>query len=121
MHSRLLLVDAELVCNAYEYQMRTSTAESQLLRTHSLAVRRLRACSQLPDVPVIFASATRGLPKGLRTRWSSLQAQIAATAVRGEHVVVPDAAHYIHDSQPEAVTAAALAVVDLARDVASLE
>ncbi|KOY55965.1 hypothetical protein [Streptomyces sp. XY332] len=73
--------------------MRTSTVESQLLRTHIPAVRRLRACSQLPDVPVIVLSATRGLPKGLRTRWTSLQAQIAATTVRGEHVVVPDAAH----------------------------
>ncbi|MFF3410495.1 alpha/beta fold hydrolase [Streptomyces sp. NPDC002742] len=111
-----LLVEAELACNAHEYQTRTRTAESRLLSTHIPAVRRLRACSQLPDVPVIILSATRGLPKGLRTRWTSLQAQIAATTVRGEHVVVPDAAHYIHDSQPEAVTTAVLTVVALARD-----
>ncbi|MER5405604.1 alpha/beta hydrolase [Streptomyces sp. NPDC002769] len=111
-----LLVDAELACNAHAYQVRTSTAESRLLRTHVPAVRRLRACSRLPDVPVIVLSATRGLPKGLRSRWTSLQARIAATAVRGEHVVVPDAGHYIHDSRPEAVTTAVLTVVDLARD-----
>ncbi|MFD8425568.1 alpha/beta fold hydrolase [Streptomyces sp. NPDC059668] len=63
-----LLVEAEMACNAHEYQTRTSTAESRLLRTHVPAVRRLRACSQLPDVPVVVLSATRGLPKGLRTR-----------------------------------------------------
>jgi pimeloyl-ACP methyl ester carboxylesterase len=95
--------------------MRTSAAENLLLRTHIPAVRRLRASSRLPDVPVIVLSATRGLPKRLRTRWTSLQAQIAAMTDRGEHVVVPGAAHYIHTSQPEAVATAVLTVVELAR------
>ncbi|MEU5438936.1 alpha/beta hydrolase [Streptomyces sp. NPDC020719] len=111
-----LLVEAELACTAHAYHTRTRTAESRLLRTHIPAVRQLRARSQLPDVPVVVLSATRGLPKGLRTRWTSLQAQIAATTVRGEHIVVPDAGHYIHDSRPEAVTTVVLTVVDLARD-----
>lgn len=48
-------------------------------------------------------------------RWTSLQAGIGATAVRGEHMVVPQAGHYIHESRPEAVTAAVRTVVDLAR------
>ncbi|GGY39955.1 alpha/beta fold hydrolase [Streptomyces xanthochromogenes] len=110
-----LLVEAELACNAHDYQRHTSAAESRLLRTHAPAVRQLRARSELPDVPVVVLSASRGLPKGMRTRWTSLQARIAATAVSGEHIVVPDAAHYIHESRPEAVTTAVLSVVDLVR------
>ncbi|MFG3589477.1 alpha/beta fold hydrolase [Streptomyces sp. NPDC047990] len=107
-----LFVDAELACNAHDYQTRTSAAEGRLLGAHIRAVRRLRARSQLPDAPLIVLSAARGLPKGMRARWTALQAQIAAATVQGEHVVVPDADHYIHDSQPEAVTTAVLAVVD---------
>ncbi|MYV93202.1 hypothetical protein [Streptomyces sp. SID1034] len=110
-----LLVEAELACNAHDCQRHTSAAESRLLRTHAPAVRQLRARSELPDVPVVVQSASRGLPKGMRTRGTSLQARIAATAVNGEHIVVPDAAHYIHESRPEAVTTAVLSVVDLVR------
>lgn len=111
-----LLVEAEMACNAHEHQRRTSAAEDGLLRAHIPAVRRLRTASRLPDIPVIVLSATRGLPTGLRTRWTSLQARIAVTADRGEHIVVPDAAHYIHTTRPDAVTTAALKVVELARD-----
>lgn len=114
-HVRSLLVEAELACDAQAHQRRTGAAESRLLRSRAVAVRRLRTRSQLPDVPVLVLSASQGLPKGMRARWTSLQARIAATAVRGEHMVVPEAGHYIHESRPEAVTAAVRTVVDLAR------
>ncbi|MFJ6700027.1 alpha/beta fold hydrolase [Streptomyces sp. NPDC091272] len=109
-----LLVDAELACYAHKHQIRTAMAENRMVRNQIRTLRRLRASSQLPDVPVMVLSATEGLPKDMRARWTELQAQIASTAERGEHSEVPEAGHYIHQSQPEVVTRAVLDVVERA-------
>lgn len=109
-----LLIDAELACYGHKHQMRTAMAENRMVRDQIFVFRRLRASSQLPDVPVTVLSATEGLPKGMRAQWSTLQAQIAAVAERGEYLVVPEAGHYIHQSQPEVVTKAVLSVVERA-------
>ncbi|MFF3787782.1 alpha/beta fold hydrolase [Streptomyces sp. NPDC001933] len=109
-----LLIDAELACYGHRHQMRTAMAENRMVRDQVLVFRRLRASSQLPNVPVRVLSATEGLPKGLRAQWTMLHGQIAAAAERGEHSVVPESGHYIHQSQPEVVTKAVLAVVERA-------
>ncbi|MEU8003752.1 alpha/beta hydrolase [Catellatospora sp. NPDC049111] len=110
-----LLVEAEMACHAQEQRFRTGIAESRMVAGQVRLVRRLRSGSRLPDVPVVVLSATVGLPNGMRTRWTALQAEVAAAAPRGEHAVVPEAGHYIHSSRPDAVTEAVLAVVEKAR------
>ncbi|WP_328307080.1 alpha/beta hydrolase [Streptomyces sp. NBC_00442] len=107
-----LLIRAELDCHAHRHQARAAAVENRMTRKQMPALRRLRASSRLPDVPVVVLSATQGLPKGMRARWTSLQAEIAATAAQGEHVVVGDAGHFIHESRPEAVAKAVLGVVE---------
>jgi pimeloyl-ACP methyl ester carboxylesterase len=104
-----LLVDADVAGWAHRQQMRTVIAESRLTAAQVPTIRRLRAAAPPFGVPVVVLSATVGLPAGPRARWTALQAQIAADA---EHVVVPEASHYIHSSQPAAVTKAVLSVVD---------
>lgn len=105
-----LLVEAELACYAHEHQIRAAKAENRMIPREAATLRRLRAASRLPDVPVTVLSATQGMPRRWRERWTALQAQIAAEAEHGEHTVVPGAGHYIHRSRPETVAQAVLAV-----------
>jgi pimeloyl-ACP methyl ester carboxylesterase len=60
-------------------------------------VWRLRAAAAaFPDIPVIVLSATRGFPPRLRAYWTELQADLAAAAPRGRHVVATGSGHAIH-------------------------
>ncbi|MGW6865934.1 alpha/beta fold hydrolase [Streptomyces sp. NPDC054901] len=68
---------------------RTVRAEYGLAARHAAELRRLRATRALPDVPVTVLSASRGLPRRLRTRWTRLQAGIAAGPTSGRRAVVP--------------------------------
>ncbi|MEU9097903.1 alpha/beta hydrolase [Streptomyces sp. NPDC048361] len=112
---RDLLVATELACRASPQQARTAAAENRMTREEMPALRRLRASSCLPDVPVTVLSATEGLPKGMRARWTGLQAAVAATATQGRHLEVHDAGHYIHQSRPDVVAKAVLDVVERVR------
>ncbi|MER5618677.1 alpha/beta hydrolase [Streptomyces sp. NPDC002215] len=75
---RDLLVEAELACYANEHQIRTAMAENRMIPRQASAIRRLRAASRLPEVPVTVLSAMQGMPRRWRERWTKLQAQVAA-------------------------------------------
>ncbi|MBV6697185.1 alpha/beta hydrolase [Kitasatospora aureofaciens] len=94
---------------------RTAVAENRLMTLAVPEIRRRRSAARLPDVPVAVLSATEGLPKVLRTRWTLLQSRIAEHATRGTHIVVPGAGHAVHVDDPGAVTAAVLEVAEHAR------
>jgi pimeloyl-ACP methyl ester carboxylesterase len=113
-----LLVDAELTCYAQRHQRRTVLRENSMIGAQTSWLRGRRADSRAPDVPLTVLSATRGLPQGMRSRWTALQADVAATTPQGRHLVVEEAGHYVHHDRPEAVTDAVLRVVELARDAA---
>jgi pimeloyl-ACP methyl ester carboxylesterase len=61
---------------------------------------------RFPDVPVVVLSASRGFPRQFRTRWTKLQASLAASTPRGRHVVVPGTGHQIHRQRPDLVAGA---------------
>ncbi len=63
-----------------------------------------------PDVPVTVLSAARGFPRRFRAHWTSLQAELAAAAPQGRHVVVPGSGHSIHRDNPAAVADAILRI-----------
>lgn len=65
-------------------------------------------------IPVVVLSATQGLPRALRARWTGLQAGVAQAA-RGRHVVVPGTGHAIQHDRPGVVAEAILEVVDEVR------
>jgi pimeloyl-ACP methyl ester carboxylesterase len=76
------------------------------------AVRELRAAARsFPDVPVVVLSAARGLPRRFRANWTRLQAELAAAAPQGRHVVVDGTGHNIPRNRPGVVAAAILEVV----------
>ena len=94
---------------------RTVRAEYALASRHAAELRRLRAARALPDVPVTVLSATRGLPRRLRARWTRLQAGIPAGLTSARHAEVPGAGHYLHEDRPEEVARAVLDVLGRAR------
>lgn len=110
--ARDLFVAAELACFAHPHQLRAIMLESRVATGSAPMVRRLRSGMPLPDVPVVVLSATTGLPERMRARWTALQGRIATTAAQGEHIVVPDAGHYVHQSRPDAVVGGILSVLD---------
>jgi pimeloyl-ACP methyl ester carboxylesterase len=70
------------------------------------AFRELRAAaSPFPDVPVVVLSAASGfpLPRRFRAGWTRLQAELAAAAPQGRHVIVEGTGHDIPRSQPSVV------------------
>jgi pimeloyl-ACP methyl ester carboxylesterase len=76
------------------------------------ALREFRAApSPFPAVPVTVLSATRGFPRRLRTHWTRLQADLAASARRGRYMVIDGSGHGIHRERPGVVADAILEVV----------
>jgi hypothetical protein len=55
-------------------------------------------------------SAAKGLPKGMRGRWTKLQASLTETAA-GQHLIAQDTGHAIHQERPEQVTTTVIDVV----------
>jgi pimeloyl-ACP methyl ester carboxylesterase len=75
-------------------------------------LRELRSAPRpFPDVPVAVLSATRGFPKRFRAHWTGLQADLAAAAPQGRHVVIDGSGHHIHLERPDAVTDAILQII----------
>jgi pimeloyl-ACP methyl ester carboxylesterase len=64
-----------------------------------------------PDVPVLVLSAGRGFPRGVRRHWTALQAQVAARARNGRHIVVPESGHAIPQRRPDLVSELTLQLV----------
>ena len=79
-------------------------------------LRELRRTSPpFPDVPVVVLSASRGFPRRFRAHWTELQADLAASAPRGRHIVVHRAGHQIHRQRPDVVAGAIRQVAAEAR------
>jgi pimeloyl-ACP methyl ester carboxylesterase len=112
---RELLVAAWLAASGGPQQVRTAVDEYRMIVKATPEIRRRRAASRLPDVPVTVLSASRGMPQGMRRRWTELQRSVAASVAGGEHAVVPAAGHYIQSSRPDVVTRAVLAALERAR------
>ena len=75
------------------------------------AVRELRAGARpFPDVPVVVLGAARGFPRRFRAHWTGLQAELAASAAQGRHVVVDGTGHNIPRNRPDVVANTILAV-----------
>jgi pimeloyl-ACP methyl ester carboxylesterase len=110
-----LVLDAYACCFTKRTQVRMLRDENRLSMKAASRIRQLRATSALPEVPVVVLSATKGLPKGMRGRWTTLQAGLAESAARGVHIVAEDTGHAIHQERPEQVTSAVLDVVERIR------
>ncbi|WP_229928355.1 alpha/beta fold hydrolase [Kitasatospora xanthocidica] len=109
------LARAEAAVVAHHHQRRTVLAENRLTAAAVPEIRRRRSGARLPEVPVAVLSATEGLPRVLRSRWTALQSQVASAATRGTHILVRGAGHAVHTDRPRAVIAAVLEVSDHAR------
>jgi pimeloyl-ACP methyl ester carboxylesterase len=105
------ILDAYASCFSKRTQVRMLRDENRLVVMAIPHIRQVRATSALPDVPVIVLSATKGLPEGLRGRWTALQASLAETAA-GQHLIAHDTGHAIHQERPEQVRAAVIRVVE---------
>jgi pimeloyl-ACP methyl ester carboxylesterase len=110
-----LFLDAYSSCYAKRTQVRMLRDENRLTTTALPLIRQIRSASALPDVPVTVLSATKGLPKGLRGSWTRLQAGLAEAATTGEHIIVEDTGHAIHQERPEQVASAVMGVVGQGR------
>jgi pimeloyl-ACP methyl ester carboxylesterase len=76
------------------------------------AVREMRAAARpFPDVPVVVLSAARGFRAG----WTRLQAELAAAAPQGRHVVVSGTGHNIPRDRPDVMAGTILAIAAQAR------
>jgi pimeloyl-ACP methyl ester carboxylesterase len=110
-----LILDAYASCFAKRTQVRMLRDENRLSMRAAPRIRQLRATSGLPEVPLVVLSASKGLPQGMRARWTALHADLAKSAARGEHIVLDDTGHVIHQERPEQVTTAVLDVVERLR------
>jgi pimeloyl-ACP methyl ester carboxylesterase len=79
--------------------------------------RELRGICPTLTIPMVVLSATNGIPAAIRTKFTELQADVAA-ASGGEHVIVPDSGHYIHREKPQVVIDAVRRTVDRVRRAA---
>jgi pimeloyl-ACP methyl ester carboxylesterase len=105
------ILDAYAWCHAQRAQAQLTRDENRLF-THSIPVlRQSRASTVLPGIPVTILSATTGMPKEQRDRFTSLHADLAATVPGSTHLVLPDAGHFIPQEQPEATAEAINRVV----------
>ncbi|MBD0690578.1 alpha/beta fold hydrolase [Streptomyces sp. CBMA123] len=109
------LARAEAAVLSHPHQRRAVLAENRLSNRATAQLRRLRAAGPLPEAPVTVLSATEGLPRVLRARFTAAQARITAGAARGVHIVVPGAGHAVHEDRPRVVAAAVREVSEQAR------
>lgn len=107
---RDLVVGAWVAGRATRQRRQAIRAEYRAIVAGEADIRRTRAAASLPDVPVVVISATRGFPRGVRERWSALQAGVAAAAPQGRLVVVQGAGHAIQHERPDVVVDAVLQV-----------
>jgi len=111
-HLQAQILDAYASCYTKRSQVRMLRDENRLSSTAIPLIRQIRSASALPDVPVVVLSATKGLPKGIRGRWTKRQAGLTTTAAGSEHIIVAGTGHAIHQERPEQVTTAVLRVID---------
>ena len=111
-HLQSLILDAYASCYATRSQVQMLRDENRLSSTAIPAIRQIRLTSALPEVPVVVLSATKGLPKGIRGRWTKRQGSLTQTLAEGEHITAAGTGHAIHQERPGQVTDAVLHVID---------
>jgi pimeloyl-ACP methyl ester carboxylesterase len=107
------ILDAYAACFSKRTQVQMLRDEDRLFAAAVPYIRRIRAASALPDVPIAVLSASKGLPQRIRGRWTNLQASLTETA--GQHLIAEDTGHAIHQERPELVTSAVIDVVERVR------
>lgn len=105
------ILDAYASCYSKRTQVRMLRDENRMSTKAIPHIREVRAASDLPDVPVVVLSATRGLPEGIRGRWTKLQSGLTENLTVGEHIIAEDAGHAIHQERPEQVANAVIRVI----------
>jgi pimeloyl-ACP methyl ester carboxylesterase len=107
-----MVLDAHAWCYTKQTQAQMIQAEFQLLADSLEEIRRRRARSPLPNIPVVVLSATTGLPPRERAAYTSFHAKLVASAPRGEHIVLGDTSHAVNQERPVEVTDAILRVIE---------
>jgi pimeloyl-ACP methyl ester carboxylesterase len=95
-----LILEAHVWCYATPSQARMVRDEHRLVIESLPGIRQARAGRTLPDVPVAVFSATTGRPEREREVWTGLNAQVAASVPKGEHVVLADTSHAVNQERP---------------------
>ncbi|WP_188297340.1 alpha/beta fold hydrolase [Streptomyces sp. CBMA156] len=106
---------AEAAVIAYPHQRWAVLAEQRMTALAGPGIRRRRSLARPPEMPLAVLSATEGLPRAMRVRWTAVQACVARNAVRGTHGTVHGAGHAIQADRPQAVVAAVREVSEHAR------
>jgi pimeloyl-ACP methyl ester carboxylesterase len=103
--TRELVIQAYRSCAGRPDELLGATRDLSLLQ-------RLRAASHpFPAIPVVILSASQGFPHQVREHWTALQANLAAMASQGKHIVVADADHALPQKQPDRVVDAISEVI----------
>jgi pimeloyl-ACP methyl ester carboxylesterase len=108
---RNLLLDAYESCYVSEWQARMVYAESDLFNSSISLIHQIRSAAQLPDVPVVVLSATKGAAAEHRAMWTAVHADLAKSVSRGTHTVLADTHHAINEERPEAIASAIISVI----------
>ena len=111
-----LLAEAYVRSYATIRQVATIRAENRLGDSCAGQIRKARARSVAPNVPVRVLTAGRGKPPTLQQLAQESAEQTAARFPRGLHVVIADSGHYIHKDRPNAVVAAIVDVTGCRSD-----
>jgi len=109
-----LILDAYTASFSKRTQVKMLRDEDRLFTTAIPHIRHIRATSALPGVPIVVLSATKGLPKGIRGRWTNLQAEVTQTA-GGQHLIGEGSGHAIHQERPQLVTTTVIDVLEQIR------
>ena len=98
-----ILTEAGASYLATDDQLFTHLEELPMILDHvgELSVRRSR--SGWPKLPLVLLTATLGRPEEWIPKVIAVQDQVV-TSAGGQHVVVPDAGHYMHLDRPDLVT-----------------
>lgn len=85
--------------------------ENRLGKNAIPSIREMRAAGSMPEVPIVVLSATTGLPRPMRDRWTELQADLVRSHPPGAHVVV-ESGHAIHQEKPAYVAGVISRMID---------
>jgi pimeloyl-ACP methyl ester carboxylesterase len=101
-----LILEAYVSCYAAHSQARMVLGEQRLITDSLPLIRQSRQGRTLPDVPVVVFSATADTPGHDREAWTAFQAELAASAPNGQHIVLADTSHAMNQDRPAEVAEA---------------
>lgn len=94
-----VILDAYVSCYAQDWQARMVRDERLLFLESVPLIRQRRVAGALPDVPVVVFSATTGTSADVRDKWTRGHADLAASVIRGRHIVLADTDHAINQDR----------------------